>query len=273
MQYKIGIIGTGGSWNNTIPDPLLDIKGENFSLELLENRIVNFPFTHFDRSITSISYIETAIMAQDAGFDAIFINTFGDYGIDSIRSALKIVVVGAGESSISLSSNLAKNFSIVTLWPPKLNFIYHDRLLNSGQKNRCVSIRNVLNDETISEINSAADSISHMNSSNSPTIKDILKEIELAIKEDGAEVILLGCTCMAKVAGKISEAVKIPIIEPMRTGYKTTEMLLALGLMHSTYSFPQTNSSHVRHLNKILGGAEKVIASADTNFCILDDEK
>ena len=272
MNYKIGIIGTGGSWYNIIPDPLIENKGESFSIELLENRIVNFPFTHFDRSITSISYIETAIAAQDSGFDAVFINTFGDYGIDSIRSALDIVVVGAGEASMSVSSNLAKNFSIVTLWPPKLNFIYQERLLNSGQNSKCVSIRNILRDDSISAINSASNSINHMNSSNSPTVKDIIHEIELAISEDGAEAILLGCTCMAKVADKISKSVDIPVIEPMRTGYKTTEMILSLGLKHSIYSFPKTNQSHLSHLNTILGGVDSISNDKEVNYCILDDE-
>ena len=271
MNYKkIAIIGTGGSYDN-IPDPINVIKNKNYSVELIEPNIVNFPFTHFDRLITKMSYLDVAISAQKKGYDAVFINTFGDYGIDEMKSALDIVVVGAGEATMSLASNIARNFSIVTLWPPKLNFIYYEKLMSSNLEHKCVSVRNVLQDDNISGMISAGEAITSMNSNKSKILKNIKKEIHLAINEDGADSILLGCTCMAKVASDISNSVEIPILEPMTSGYKMVELLLSLGLKHSYYSFPKADSSHLDHVEKILNGEKDLDIGVDSNFCITNE--
>ncbi len=48
----------------------------------------------------------------------------------------------------------------------------------------------------------------------------------VALEQEGAEVIVLGCTCMQPVAGML-QAEGIPVIEPMVAGYQYAESLVA----------------------------------------------
>jgi len=128
--FRIGIIGTGAtpSEDGQPPEAIRDLATTGFAPALLETRLSVFPMTPFDRGLTALAYVDCAIEAEKAGYDAVFINTFGDYGIDEIRSATGMVVIGAGEASMALAANLGRRFSIVTIWPPRLNFIYQERL-------------------------------------------------------------------------------------------------------------------------------------------------
>ena len=148
MTYRIGIIGTGAAptGTNVPPAPIAEIAAQGFAPELIEPRLRTFPMTPYDRGLTALAYVDCAVEAEKAGFDAVFINTFGDYGIDEMKSATNMVVVGAGEATMAMCRNTGRHFSIVTIWPPKMNFIYHERLSSCGMESRCVSIRNVLVD-------------------------------------------------------------------------------------------------------------------------------
>ncbi len=158
MTYRIGIIGTGAAptGKNEPPAPVVELAGSGFTPELIETRLRTFPMTPYDRGLTALAYVDCTVEAEKAGFDAVFINTVGDYGIDEMKSATDMVVVGAGEATMAMCCNVGKRFSIVTIWPPKLNFIYHERLRSCAMEDRCGSIRNVLNDSAVEGVEGAA---------------------------------------------------------------------------------------------------------------------
>ena len=58
-------------------------------------------------------------------------------------------------------------------------------------------------------------------------MRDIREACRSAMDEQGAEVIVLGCTCMQPVADPLAKE-GIPLIEPMVAGYKFTELLLGI---------------------------------------------
>jgi len=272
MTYKIGVLGNGGSYTDL--GPINSLASDNFIPELIWPRLNHFPLTPYDRAITALGNIDCAIQAEKDGFHAVFINTVGDYGINAMRSATNILIVGAGESTMAMCSNISSNFSIVTVWPPKLNFIYQERITNCAMENRCVSIRNIVGDKELNIASEAGDIISRMNRSNSSILTRAIEEIKLAVEEDGAESIILGCTCMAKIAPEIADQVNIPVLEPVRTGYKTTETILSLGLMHSDITFSKAKSENTNALDNLISGKEfGILNDADCDFCVVDEDK
>ena len=272
MTWRIGIIGTGAAptGSNIPPAPIREIAAEGFAPELIEPRLRTFPMTPYDRGLTALAYLDCALEAEKAGFDAVFINTVGDYGIDEIKSATGMVVVGAGEATMAMCVNTGRRFSIVTIWPPKLNFIQHERLSSCGMQSRCVSVRNVQTDREVEGVEQAAATTAGLKDRNESLKKRIIDAIHAAVTEDGADTIMLGCTCMAPLGPEIAAEVNVPVFESMRTGYKTTEALLTLGVRHSDAAFPKPNPGNLSAVGALVAGQGNMDLGGDCEVCVID---
>jgi allantoin racemase len=56
-----------------------------------------------------------AINAEKRGYDAIIIGCFGDPGIEAVREALRIPVIGPGETSFHIAAMLGYQFSVISI--------------------------------------------------------------------------------------------------------------------------------------------------------------
>ena len=65
------------------------------------------------------------------------------------------------------------------------------------------------------------------------------EEGKRALKEDGAEVLVLGCTGMTGMAERLSKELGVKVIDPLPTAVKFAETLVGLGLSHSKLAFPK----------------------------------
>ena len=274
MTYRIGVIGTGAGYtgNSIPPVPISEIAAAGFQPELIETRLRTFPMTPYDRGLTALAYVDCAIEAEKAGFDAVFINTVGDYGIDEMKSATGMVVVGAGEATMAMCCNIGRKFSIVTIWPPKLNFIYHERLRSCAMQDRCVSIRNVLGDDDVAGVEGAGKAVSSLASHNASVQDRILAAIDLAVHEEGADTIMLGCTCMAPVGPEIAKRAPVPVLESMRTGYKTAEAMLSLGIRHSHEAYPKASPANLDAVGTLIAGHGNADLGGDCEVCVIAQE-
>ena len=274
MAYRIGVIGTGAghSGNSAPPAPIKELVANGFQAELIETRLRTFPLTPYDRGLTVLAYVDCAIEAEKAGFDAVFINTVGDYGIDEMRSATEMVVVGAGEATMAMSCNLGRRFSIVTIWPPKMNFVYNERLRNTGMESRCVSIRNVLTNPDVQGVEGAGQAVTSLKDQNEDVIERVFAEIEAAVTEDGADTIMLGCTCMAPIGPEIAVRSSVPVLESMRTGYKVVETMLSLGIRHSFEAYPKADASNLGAVGTLVAGQGDINLGGDCEVCIVAQE-
>ena len=272
MTYRIGIIGTGAAptGTNIPPAAIGEIAAQGFAPELIEPRLSTFPMTPYDRGLTALAYLDCAVEAEKAGFDAVFINTVGDYGIDEMKSATDMVVVGAGEATMAMCCNTGRRFSIVTIWPPKLNFIFHERVNSCGMQSRCVSIRNVQQDREVEGIEDAGATTVRLQEHNDSLKSRIVDTIQSAVEEDGADTIMLGCTCMAPVGADIAAQVNVPVFESMRAGYKTVEALLTLGVRHSDMAFPKPNPDNLNAVGTLVAGQGNVDLGGDCEVCAID---
>ena len=163
--------------------------------------------------------VERIIKAEEEGFDGVFISCVYDPGLYESRHVVDIPVCGAMESSVLAVAMMGKKFSLLTL-PPPVPQIETALIERYGMKDRMASVRyiDIIANKLYPEV----------------TKPEIVRDKTLAAMrqclDDGAEVILPGCTILGAVMTQFfaeeAKEVPVPIIDPMVVGYKTTEMMV-----------------------------------------------
>ncbi len=246
---KIAVVGTGHrrAGDDVPPQEILDVRAEGFDPRLIETRLPAFPANEINRHLSEVANVETGLRAAAEGFDAVFINTVGDYGLNVLRSGLSIPIIGAGQATMHAACQLGDKFSIVTIWPPQLLFIYHGLLQLYRMEDRCVSIRCVSQDEELETLADDENFVTDMRAGEMTQQDRIVRECERALADDGADTIMLGCTCMSPIAHEIDARVDAPVLNPLAVGYKATEMALSLGINHSEKKYPKIGEDRQPH--------------------------
>jgi allantoin racemase len=170
-------------------------------------------------ALKDLVYVEAAVRAERSGCDAVFVNTVADYGVELMRSAVGIPVRGAGEASIAAAAALGTNFSIVTVWPSSTR-IYYDRVLRAaGATGRCASIRHVLEETELGGLGGGRGVMAEVTHPGSAVAERVLHASKESAASDHADVIILGCTCMAGLTEFLQRNLEIPVVNPLRAGY------------------------------------------------------
>jgi len=175
-------------------------------VEVLSTKGGPFPNTPHNRLLTAQHHVALIQAHPLSDVDAIFLDTFGDYGCDAIRSLTGLPVFGAGESTLTVARALAPRFPIITIWPASMRFIYSERLRASRAEDSCSGIIHVPETPGNSE----------------PLVDRVCSAAQESIHNLDAEAIVLGCTCMAGMFDKLSLALPVPVICPTRTGMAFT---------------------------------------------------
>jgi Asp/Glu/hydantoin racemase len=186
--------------------------------------------TAVDDKIQELAYLDATLRAHAGGADAYFQNTGGDYGVLECRSVVPIPVIGGGQLSMFTASTIGKRFAVVTVWPAATNAIHERQLVEYGMKEHCVSIRNVLARKELGTVDDHLQVRQDLDNGEPTIIDRIVNEIKRAVDEDAADAVVLGCTCMSTAVPLIAPRVDVPVVDPMRVGYKFTEALLTAGL-------------------------------------------
>ena len=99
-------------------------------------------------------------------------------------------------------------------------------LTATGSTDRCRGIHHLSQDHDLDTLGEPHDFVQEMQSCSLTSMARIEAACRVALEQEGAEVIVLGCTCMQPVAAILQEE-GLPIIEPMVAGYRYAEILLA----------------------------------------------
>jgi allantoin racemase len=172
-----------------------------------------------------------AEQAQRDGYDAVVIACFSDPGLDAAREAVSIPVVGIEESALHVASMLGHRFTVLTARrervPAKLEHV--ERL---GLHNRLASVRPL--DMSVLE----------MDRDPSRAKARILEVGRVAVEQDHAEVLVLGCAGLAGYGRELTSTLGVAIVDPTPVGLKMAELLVGLRLTHSKrgiYAWPPAN--------------------------------
>ena len=217
---RIGILGSGTA-STSAPAHLVAARSArpDLHLELLTPRLSAFASSPYERLVVDLGYVDAAQSAAARGAAAILINSFADYGLEAAQAAVAVPVVGAGAAALrAASAGGTRRFGIVTVWPSSMDFLYEERLRATGLAALCTGIRHVGGEDELQRLGHADGVMDRMARHESDIIGAIIAACDAALREDGAEAIALGCTCMAPVGPRVAAGIAAPVYEPSRCG-------------------------------------------------------
>ncbi|SKA12189.1 Asp/Glu/hydantoin racemase [Enhydrobacter aerosaccus] len=152
-------------------------------------------------------------LARDRGRkDAVVLACFGDPGLAALKEIAKVPVVGMADASILQACAIGQRFSIVTggeRWKPMLE----EFVASHGLSSRLASVRTV-----------------------APTGADIARKPKAAlallakgcracVREDRADVVILGGAGLAGLAAKLKDVVDVPLLDGVACAISMAESL------------------------------------------------
>lgn len=152
--------------------------------------------------------------AQQEGFDAVIDGCFHDPYLDELREiSADMVVVGPAESSVRLAASLGKQFSVIVAGAKCIPQM-RENMYRMGCHDYLASFRS---------LGLGVEDQLHTNIS-----VHLKREIRAALEQDGAEVIILGCTLQMGYFQTLQKTFGVPIIDPSVAALKYAEYLLEL---------------------------------------------
>ena len=184
---------------------------------------------YYDEAFSVPGLLAEIAKGESSSVSAHVIACFDDTGLEAARSLASAPVIGIGEAAFHLASLLGHRFSVITTLSRSIAAI-ETNLLKYGLASRCARVRAC--EVPVLSLDDPASNASAL----------ISAEIELAKKEDGAEVVVLGCAGMAELAARLSQQHGLPVVDGVASAIKLAEALGALGLKTSkigSYAAPR----------------------------------
>ena len=183
---------------------------------------------NFESYLAAIAVMDR-VMAYDQPFDAVIQAGYGEHGREGLQELLNVPVVDITEAAASTAMFLGHAYSVVTTLDRTVPLI-EDRLKLSGLYQRCASVR------------ASGMAVLELEEDPLAAMEAIVRQAELAIREDKAEVICLGCGGMAGLDEQIRQRTGVPVVDGVTAAVTIAESLVRLGLSTSkirTYATPR----------------------------------
>jgi len=184
--------------------------------------------SYYDEYLAIPGILEQVVLGRKQ-FDAFVIACWGDPGVEAAREITTKPVIGIAEASMYVANMLAARWGIVTTQHRALDMI-EKTIAKTGFAQRCVSIRTtgipVIETETARQA----------------TLEALEAVGRLAISEDRAEAICLGCAGMSRLDIELEQRLGVPVIDAVAAAVKLAEAMVGLNKQTSkalTYKFPE----------------------------------
>ena len=208
---------------------LAQVKGPDMELTVVnpEHGPVSIE-SAYDEAMAIPPTLELVKQAEKDGYDAVVLACFSDPGLEAARELVSIPVVGIEEAALHVAAMLGHKFSIMTARrqraPGKI-----EHVAMRGLESRLASVRPL-------EM-----SVLEMDAEPERAKARILQEAGAAVRQDGAEVIILGCAGLAGYSAEMERELGVTVLDPSPVALKMAELLVSLKLKHSKrglYAFP-----------------------------------
>jgi allantoin racemase len=194
--------------------------------------------TYRDEALAVPDILNKIVAAEEEGVDAVILNCMADPGLFAARELVCIPVVGPAQASMHLAAMLGHRFSVVTIFDQDVPSV-EDLVARYGLSKRLASVRGI--------------NIPVLDLHDNPerTLQAVVGAAERAVREDGAHVIVPGCTGLGGLAPRIQAGLEergclVPVLDPPSVAVKTAEMLVDLGQSHSKRTFPNPPIKKIR---------------------------
>jgi allantoin racemase len=183
--------------------------------------------SYYHNYLASVNVHERIVQAEKEGYDGVVIACYGDPGIEGAKELVDIPVVGITEASYALARMLSTKFLVVvsadTAVPRQIRYIKSLGIPDFQYDVRPIGLT-VLG--VMSDRMSAKDLISN--------------NCEIALKETGSELIVMGCSGFSGLRADLEKQLNVPIIDPVVAGVHLCNTLIRMGLTQSKVSTYKT---------------------------------
>ena len=183
---------------------------------------------NFESYLAAIAVMQR-VMSYDEPYDAVIQAGYGEHGREGLQELLSVPVVDITEAAASVAMLLGHRYSVVTTLDRTVPLI-EDRLKLAGLDSRCASVR------------ASGMPVLELERDPARAIDAVVAQAEIAVRDDHAEVICLGCGGMAGLDARIRERTGVPVVDGVSAAVALAESLVRLGLSTSkvrTYAPPR----------------------------------
>ncbi|WP_269938329.1 aspartate/glutamate racemase family protein [Arthrobacter sp. HY1533] len=183
---------------------------------------------NFESYLAAVAVMD-AVQSYPEPFDAVIQAGYGEHGREGLQELLDVPVVDITEAAASTAMFLGHKYSVVTTLDRAVPLI-EDRLKLAGLTDRCASVR------------ASGMAVLELEEQPERAVEAIVREAELAVTVDKAEVIVLGCGGMAGLNEQVRERTGVPVVDGVAAAVTIAESLVRLGLSTSkvrTYAPPR----------------------------------
>ena len=174
---------------------------------------------HYDGAMALPGLLAEIRKAEAAGAQAAVIACFDDTGLDAARSLATFPVLGLCESALVTAGFLCQRFTVVTTLE-RSRVLLENLTRHYGFGGRA-------------KVRAADIPVLDLEDPASGAISKLRQQIELALAEDRAEAIILGCAGMADLAHALQQEYGVPVVDGVSAAVKQAEALIAQRLTTS----------------------------------------
>lgn len=187
---------------------VVPIERGPFSMEFATEEVLAGPYI-----------LEAVRMAEDDGVDAVILDCCVDPVLRAARETVRIPVLAPTHSGLHVASLLGYRIAVLGMRNGQQALEEHIRAYGFSHK---VCSMHVIDCPPADLIESQ-----------SYCLEIVEREIDAAISQHRADVILFGCTAMSGYVDGLRSRHAIPIVEPMAAAINLSVTLVNLGLSHS----------------------------------------
>lgn len=202
------------------------------STEVLHAKIAQGAITiecEYEEALSAPEVAKLAKQLCDEGeVDGIFVNCFGDPGVRPARELVKVPVMGGFEPAMYLALGLGDRISIVTVLDSVVPSI-RNNIAKCGLTGRVASIRTL--DMPVLGLHD-----------HEQLLENIYVQSKAAVLEDGADVIVMGCTGICGIvestrARLLEDGLDVPVLEASQCAMGLIELYARMGLYQSRHTY------------------------------------
>ena len=200
-------------------------SGTHVDVECLED-VFPLPYNTYQYNLAKCvdGTVERAIRAEAEGYDAFVVSGMIDPGLIQARGTVDIPVVGALEASAHVASMMCNRFTLIAAEPTAV-----------AQMQRLLAFYGLTDKTTkIRHVGIVSNKLYPEETPTEEVFRRIREQARLAVHEDGAELIISGCTIVGGMMtqrygtdqGWMLEGV--PVLDGTLVAFKVAEMMVDL---------------------------------------------
>jgi len=205
----------------SIRDALERIKRKDTDAEVV--RLEDAPISiesATDGAMSVPALLERVRWANQERFDAVIIACFSDPGLEPAREVSDVLVLGIQQTTLAVATMLGHKYTILTP-------------LSSRIASKEQDVRRFRLNASCASVLALDLSVSQTEEDPELTKRRVKDVARVAIEQDGAEVVILGCAGMVGYAEELEKELGIVVLDPTTVTFKMAEALVDSGIHHS----------------------------------------